>query len=566
MNTAQQGDLTKKVTELESRISLLERMVGNLAGQKIDRPLHHVSQTAPSGFQPPTTSGPKLTEIEIGQKWLSVVGVILLFLGIVFFISYVFRYIGPAGKVGLSYAVAIGLALVSILTKKRSAFFSGIVAAGAWGVTYLTTYAMYFFETTRLITSPALEVTLLTIVAGALLAVAYAQRSRPLVVLGVVLGFLTMIVSPLSLFSITGIVLMTVIATILAIGMPWGDFLLPTSLGAFVAYYFWFAAVDLLDKNRFGLVAVMMIWLIITIGVLLRRDPSESLEGQTDVGTLIITTVATTFFSWLAIHRLLIGHERFTLAVVLFVLGGLHLVMAWLMHERQAKAENSLTLAISGLVLGMAGLFYIFVADSVNTSIAWAVLGLSLVVVGVTLKRPTVIAVAVLPFLGSLLRYVMNDLYLEPAVSSEISLALYVGIMNSLAMVGAALIMLPVRKLLQQKEQSLQHLPGCLLVFALFILLAMTSHEFTGAVPTVLWGVIGLAVVILGFAMKWKDGRLVGLLTLALTVLRMFAHDLSGLELLPRVVSFMVLGGILLLLGYGYSHNQEKLQKLLEEE
>ena len=80
-----------------------------------------------------------------------------------------------------------------------------------------------------------------------------------------------------------------------------------------------------------------------------------------------------------------------------------------------------------------------------------------------------------------------------------------------------------------------------------------------------MWAIAGLLTVTGGFVSHWKEARVVGLSALAITVARVFMHDLSDLDPLPRVISFGLLGALLLLIAYGYNHYKDRLEKYLED-
>jgi uncharacterized membrane protein len=87
--------------------------------------------------------------------------------------------------------------------------------------------------------------------------------------------------------------------------------------------------------------------------------------------------------------------------------------------------------------------------------------------------------------------------------------------------------------------------------------------EASGTQLTVWLSAFGLGMVTLGFAFQERVARLTGLGILSFCILKLFIFDLRGLTGLPRVLSFIVLGLVLISVSYVYTRFKERLDKLL---
>jgi len=94
---------------------------------------------------------------------------------------------------------------------------------------------------------------------------------------------------------------------------------------------------------------------------------------------------------------------------------------------------------------------------------------------------------------------------------------------------------------------------------ALFGLRELTSP----ALLTVVWAVGGFMLLVLGFLGKERAYRFAGLFVLTLSLSRAIFYDLGKLETIYRILTYMGLGAILLILGYLYTKNRERLTKWL---
>jgi uncharacterized membrane protein len=73
---------------------------------------------------------------------------------------------------------------------------------------------------------------------------------------------------------------------------------------------------------------------------------------------------------------------------------------------------------------------------------------------------------------------------------------------------------------------------------------------------SVLWGVIGLGAVVVGFSRKWRELRYAALGLLGVTLVKILFVDLAHVRPVYRILSFMVVGLMLLCVSFVY-HRQE---------
>ena len=88
-------------------------------------------------------------------------------------------------------------------------------------------------------------------------------------------------------------------------------------------------------------------------------------------------------------------------------------------------------------------------------------------------------------------------------------------------------------------------------------------YEVSGSVLTVACGAQGLALLGTGFPLRDRTLRISGLALLLACILKLFIYDLSYLDTLPRIFSFIVLGLILIGVSWIYTRFRDKVQKFL---
>ncbi|MEO7932482.1 MAG: DUF2339 domain-containing protein [Chthoniobacterales bacterium] len=115
-----------------------------------------------------------------------------------------------------------------------------------------------------------------------------------------------------------------------------------------------------------------------------------------------------------------------------------------------------------------------------------------------------------------------------------------------------------------QKTRDPWHI-GQIVFFALFVAVISRWLDFSGSPfpKTLAWALIGAAALGLGLAIRERTYRLCGFGVLALAIGRVFLHDIWGLDLIFQILSFIVLGVVLLSLGFIYNKFADKLKEWL---
>src|SRR5262249_30515088 len=92
---------------------------------------------------------------------------------------------------------------------------------------------------------------------------------------------------------------------------------------------------------------------------------------------------------------------------------------------------------------------------------------------------------------------------------------------------------------------------------------ALIYHEVSGSVMTIAWSIEGVALLAAGFPLRDRVLRLSGLAILVGCIGKLFLWDLRNLDTLPRIVSFIVLGGLLVGVSWVYTRFREQVQRYL---
>ncbi len=100
-------------------------------------------------------------------------------------------------------------------------------------------------------------------------------------------------------------------------------------------------------------------------------------------------------------------------------------------------------------------------------------------------------------------------------------------------------------------------------LLASVLLAVLLFYEVSGGVLTMAWGVEGLVLLAAGFPLRDRLQRLSGLFLFLVCVMKLFFYDLRQLGTFNRILSFIVLGAILIAVSWIYTRFRDRIQRYL---
>jgi uncharacterized membrane protein len=102
-----------------------------------------------------------------------------------------------------------------------------------------------------------------------------------------------------------------------------------------------------------------------------------------------------------------------------------------------------------------------------------------------------------------------------------------------------------------------------LAAIATVLLTAVLEREVQGRLLTIAWGTAAAALLVWGFSLRDRALRIAGLTLFLVCVGKLFVYDLRELDTFSRIVSFIVLGLILLGASWIYTRYREQIRRIL---
>lgn len=533
---------------------------------------------APSRSSKPaqSTSQPIGLDMEqlIAGRWLNRIGIVALLLAVSFFLKYAFDndWIGPRGQVALGLLSGAAILIYSqwLLRRGHDDFANRIAGLGG-GVLYLSLFAgaNYYH-----LFPPSLAFGGMAVVTATLVVIAVKRDSQAMALVALLGGLLTPVLlstgrdAPVELF--TYLALLNAGVLFVARTRQWPKVEWLAFAGTMLYFWAWWNNYYHEDRRNltFGFASVFFLEFALLPVFQARR-----------VGTLVAAQtmlVALNALGYLAaLHRLLYAEHRWSLSCMLLLLAALHLVVV----RRLPTSEGSSSLVrmlFGGLALTFVTLVIPVQLDGKWMTMAWAIEGAILIWVGVRAQ------VSHLRWAGlALFAVVASRLMLFPIHGVQPLLLNQRFGLFAVVIICFVTALWRSRSLKSDLNEEERLAFGVVGLCANIVMLWALSYEVwdywspSGFEDerrsdlaqqlglSLLWTTYATALVAAG--VRWKNTALrwQGLALLGLVAIKVFLYDLSSLEAIYRIVSFMVFG--LLLLGVSFFYQRASPRPSVKE-
>jgi uncharacterized membrane protein len=501
-------------------------------------------------------------ETLIGGRWFNRIGIIALIGAMTYFLKYAFdnNWIGPGGRVAIG--TLLGAAMLPwshwLLQRGYSYFSEGIAGLGAAAL-YLSIWAgcQYY----KLFSLDAGFAAMIVITAG-MTAVALGRNSQRIALLSLFGGFLTPVL--VSEGKDAQVVLFTYLlilgAGLLAIEMrrDWRS-LTPISFLLSQLYFWgWYSEFYRPAKLERTIIFATLFFLLYAVLPVLRAVRFSQLHE------LDIVVVLVNCFAYLgALYIMLWPQDRWPLTLLVLALSGGHLFVARLVPPPKAGESPLMRLLFAGLALTLATLAIPIRLEGKWVTLALAVEGAILVSTGFRSMTGflraggyfllAVAAARLLIFPLPAQQFLFNERFAAYAI-----LIICFGVVVYAAREHASSV----------GRDELNALGVFAVVINLFALIALSlelwdhfgSHAGLGIdsglaqhlALSLLWTAYASGLIALGVRRESSLLRWQALVLFGLVVVKVFFYDSSYLERFYRIISFFILGLVLLVVSFLY--------------
>ncbi len=580
--------LGKISARLESEYSALKAMTSDRSAgaaewlrEKKAALIAQAAEQAPDDTKKGEEKQPKKSDLELrlGQKWLLIAGVITTVFGVGYFLKYSFErgWIGPAGRVAAAYLFGIAILAAGDRFRKKDFLLFGLaLIGGGIAVLYFSTFAA--FQIYELFGAPfSFALMVLTTALACGLAVAYDNRW--LAVLGLIGGFLTPLLlstgvdnQPVLMGYMT---LLNAGILVISFRKEWPLLSVLGFIATYVLFSGWYSRFYSPERFWMTICFLTLFYLIYTAAPLayhVFRKSEERLRG-------LAITVPNSFIAfgfsflmirekysveWVSVITLFYAVVFFAMAKALSHAGKTHL-KAFVM----LVAKSALFLIITVPILFSGHWITIF----------WAAQGITLLWAGLRLKsRPLVTSAHVLAGMA-LFKFIFYDYtqvfglhfgeMLFKASYSATMAERYATTLLIIASLFTHFFMLRSRSA-ESGDGTSRALSRVFIVTAastLFFSLNIETAAFFGhhfpearfAAITMLWTLFTAATMTAGFRWNSAPARTTAMILFGITMLKVFIIDISRFSTPFRILSFFVLGFVLVAASFLYYRFKDRI-------
>jgi uncharacterized membrane protein len=518
-------------------------------------------------------------ESRIGSHWLNRIGIAALLIGVSYFLKFAFEnnWIGPAGRITIGLLAGIAVIVWSERFSSRGyRTFSYSLKAVGIGTLYLSLWAA--FQIYSLIPSGVAFVAMLAVTAATGV-MAVTQDAEILAAFALTGGFTTPLLlstgqnRELALFSY--VALLDLAALALVVFKPWRRLLLLSYAGTLLLYIGWYATFYSRSQLSLTTTFASLFFAIFAIAPLVAQPAA----GSSPVLPFLAFVNAGAYF--LEIYAMFSDVSKTGIAWFSVALAAIYIFLSRQVRARQTDSKTAQTLQFLHLALAIG---FITIAipirlDAHWITIGWFVEAVVLLWVAERIQSDFLNAFAIGALILGVGRLLLIDNFTSTALFFNARMATYtvaIAVLGIVAWYG------------RDRADELGQSAAAAAVIALNLLaLIALGHEIADYYawqmievrpPFGRWNPASWAAVrrveiardftysALGMAYGamlmtvglWRRSAFVrwqALVLIAATILKVFVYDVSELDRAYRILSFIVLGALLLAISFVYQRN-----------
>ena len=482
-------------------------------------------------------------EFRIGLYWFAKVGIVTLMIGVAFLLLRPFNELNPAFASILGYVLSAGVILVSRIIRKQSPLLSGYLLGSALVLLFLSTLRLHYFSLHPVLSGRTPEAALLLLIVVVGLSVSLRRKSVYLVSLSLTMGFAVALLSGYmySFFGVTAVV--AVSTAYIAAKYRWQNLLIYGMALTYFTNLLWFLN-DPLVGNPLALRAIpygaafaVLFWTVLfAIGV--SFHPPEEKESL----KVILASLLNAFLGYGLFFLMTVSKFQDRLEVLHLGASVLFLVLAATFWLKEKSRYQTFFYAMTGYAALSVAIVADFGAPNFFILLCWQSL---LVVSTAVWFRSKFIVVA-----NFVIYIIIFIAYLALAGTVSIT-SLSFGVVALLS----ARILNWQQKRLELKTDKMR---TAYLVAAFFFFPYALYHTVPDNYISLSWLAVALVYYVISLVLKNTKYRWMALLTFLLTALYLIIVGIIKLEPVFRIVSFLVLGVVLLVISFFYARARMK--------
>ncbi len=322
----------------------------------------------------------------LGTNWLNKLGIVILVLGVAFFLAYQIRTLGPAGKVLVGFVTGAVLLGAGVWAERHDRYriLARAGIGGGWALIFFTTYAMYHVPAAQVLTSQATDLILMLAVAAVMVVHTLRYDSQAVTGIAFLLAFLTVTVNHSNVYSLAAGVVLAAALVVIVRRKQWFELELMGIAASYLNHYLWLRPIiePMHGKHHpfpeFASSAGILFayWAIFRASYVL-RSPSAENQERISTGAAVANTALL-----LALLKYQSVHPEWSFWVLLAV-GGIETLLGQFIVAKKRR-DAVIVLTTMGLALLIAA--FPFRYSHERLSVLWLIEAEALLLIGVWTK------------------------------------------------------------------------------------------------------------------------------------------------------------------------------------
>lgn len=535
-------DIYKAIEALDARISKIEHTI-SLKSDDVSS-----EQISPI---PETNQSPKKSlEQQVGIYWLAKIGILVFTVGLIFIISLKFTGFPLITPSLVGFVFAGLLFATRIYAKKWLSHIDNYLLSTGFILLFFSTLRLSRFSEEVIINSNIIEIILLFIVVVSLYLYSLKNESKFLTFLSILFGFISALLISDSSFSLFAVLAISILTVFASKKLSWEILIMFGIIFSYTCYFIWFAGNPLVgnipDQNliiTISLISILGIFIIYAAG-LIKKGEGEK-EEFLKIASLFINSLLASSAYLISIYV----NSREDLAIYAFLAFAVFLftsVISWI-YEKSKYA--TFFYSIIGYMLLSISIISGFEKTEFFIILSWQ----SLVVVSTAIwfRSKIIIIANFLIYLIILASFIV--------FSSEVS---YISISFGVVALLSARILNWKKTQLNLNSEGMRN---AYLICAFLIFPYTLYNSVPNAYITISWIGIGIIYYLLSIILKNIKYRWLAFATFILSVFYVIFFGASGMSTEFRILTFIVLGAVLLIISILYAKKKNTSEELLTE-
>ena len=592
--------------KIDSRLKKIEKAL-NIESPVVERPdfaaiqKQTVASREPVKAEPhPEPSGKDDIESRIGLVWLNRIGLVALFLGVTFFLKYAFdnRWIGELGRVILGLCAGFGMVAGSEFARRKNydVMAQGLHGGGV-GILYLSTFAAFGFYHLIGILPAFAFMAVITFYCGL-----WSTRTDWIssAVIGLIGGFSTPFligidkISPSILFSY--ILLLDIGTLFISIYKKWGALNIGSFFLTVAVYNSWYSANYKQDIWFFAASFATAFFLIFCLLSIFRNLIYKEKSDSADIILVLSNGIA----YFVELYYILMPFAGSLPGLLPLALGCVYIAYSYSALTR-CREDRS-------LILSYVGLAVIFVTITIPiqlkyswVTISWAIESLVLIWMGFKLNYFDIRKIGLIIGTISLFKALFLDYPYDPYLYGKNVFIwnerMFVYILVVFIIFAAALLYRKNRNIISPIEKDMSKALVILANFMILVQLSVESKTYFAHIAnlkvsaqqasamgkaimprmsfiteyaklfsareltlSLLWVIYAFLLVAIGMYRQFRALRIMALALFGVAIFKIFLSDLSQLDRIYRITSFITLGVILMTASFFYQRYKNEIR------